>query len=186
MANRWFTRIFGTRFDRELKRIQPIVDAIHEHEVRLKDSGDAELQAQTARFRAAIAERTGAQHAEVERLKKAKHDCPDPEERANLTEQLRTAEQEFVSELQRTLDDLLPEAFATVREAARRLLSSEVVVTGHPMKWDMVPYDVQLIGGIVLHQARSPKWRPARARRSSRRCRCISTRWRVEARTSLR
>ena len=154
MANRWFTRIFGTRFDRELKRIQPIVDAIHEHEVRLKDIGDAELQAQTARFRAAIAERTGAQHAEVERLKKAKHDCPDPEERANLTEQLRNAEQEFVSELQRTLDDLLPEAFATVREAARRLLGSEVVVTGHPMKWDMVPYDVQLIGGIVLHQGK--------------------------------
>ncbi|PYO89235.1 MAG: preprotein translocase subunit SecA, partial [Gemmatimonadetes bacterium] len=154
MANRWFTKIFGTRFDRELKRIQPIVDAIHEHEARLKDVGDAELQAQTGKFREAIAERTGAQHADVERLKKAKHDCPDPEERANLTEQLRKAEQEFVSELQRTLDDLLPEAFATVREAARRLLGSEVVVTGHPMKWDMVPYDVQLIGGIVLHQGK--------------------------------
>src|SRR5438034_353239 len=154
MANRWFTKIFGTRFDRELKRVQPIVDAIHEHEARLKDIGDAELQAQTAKFREAIAERTGAQHTEVERLKKAKHDCPDPEERANLTEQLRKAEQEFVSELQRTLDDLLPEAFATVREAARRLLGSEVVVTGHPMKWDMVPYDVQLIGGIVLHQGK--------------------------------
>src|SRR5216117_3916394 len=154
MANRWFTKIFGTRFDRELKRIQPIVDAIHEHEARLKDVGDAELQAQTGKFREAIAERTGAQHTEVERLKKAKHDCPDPEERANLTEQLRKAEQEFVSELQRTLDDLLPEAFATVREAARRLLGSEVVVTGHPLKWDMVPYDVQLIGGIVLHQGK--------------------------------
>ena len=51
MANRWFTRIFGTRFDRELKRIQPIVDAIRGHEARLKDIGDAELQAQTARFR---------------------------------------------------------------------------------------------------------------------------------------
>src|SRR5216117_1301316 len=154
MANRWFTKIFGTRFDRELKRIQPIVDAIHEHEARLKDVGDAELQAQTGKFREAIAERTGAQHTEVERLKKAKHDCPDPEERANLTEQLRKAEQEFVAELQRTLDDLLPEAFATVREASRRLVASEVMVTGHPLKWDMVPYDVQLIGGIVLHQGK--------------------------------
>src|SRR2546422_3498892 len=154
MANRWFTKIFGTRFNRELKRIQPIVDAIHEHEVRLKEIGDSELQAQTAKFREAIAQRTGALHAEVERLKQAKHDCPDPAERANLTDQLRKAEQEFVSELQRTLDDLLPEAFATVREAARRLLGSEVVVTGHAMKWDMVPYDVQLIGGIVLHQGK--------------------------------
>ena len=154
MANRWFTKIFGTRFNRELKRIQPIVDAIHEHEVRLKEIGDSDLQAQTAKFRAVIAQRTGAQHAEVERLKQAKHECPDPAERANLSDQLRKAEQEFVSELQRTLDDLLPEAFATVREAARRLLGSDVVVTGHTMKWDMVPYDVQLIGGIVLHQGK--------------------------------
>ncbi|PYP11550.1 MAG: hypothetical protein DMD59_02475 [Gemmatimonadetes bacterium] len=154
MANRWFTRIFGTRFDRELKRIQPVVDAIHQHEVRLKEIPDGELQAQTARFRDAIAQRTGALQAEVERLKQAKHDCPDPTERANLGDQLHKAEQSFVSELQQTLDDLLPEAFATVREAARRLLSSEVVVTGHAMKWDMVPYDVQLIGGIVLHQGK--------------------------------
>src|SRR3989441_4044501 len=154
MTNRWFTRIFGTRFDREQKRIQPIVDAIHAHELRLKELGDTELQSQTVKFREAIAQRTGALHAEVERLKQAKHDCPDPVERANLSDQLRRVEQSFVSELQRTLDDLLPEAFATVREASRRLLGTEVVVTGHPLKWDMVPYDVQLIGGIVLHQGK--------------------------------
>src|SRR5881628_3824573 len=154
MANRWFTKIFGTRFNRELKRIQPIVDAIHQHEVRLKEFTDAELQAQTGKFRERIAERTGALQAEVERLKQAKHDCPDPTERANLGDQLRKLEQSFVSELQRTLDDLLPEAFATVREASRRLLGSEVVVTAHALKWDMVPYDVQLIGGIVLHQGK--------------------------------
>src|ERR1051325_764118 len=154
MANKWFTKIFGTRFDRELKRIQPIVDAIHEHEVRLKDVDNAGLQAQTAKFRAVIAERTGTLHAEVERLKQAKHDCPDPAERANLTDQLRKAEQAYTNDLQRTLDDILPEAFATVRETARRLVGSEVMVTGHPLKWDMVPYDVQLIGGIVLHQGK--------------------------------
>ncbi|MGE5802771.1 MAG: preprotein translocase subunit SecA [Gemmatimonadota bacterium] len=154
MAPRWFTKIFGTRFNRELKRIQPIVDAIHGHETRLKDFSDGELQAQTAKFRDAIAERTGELHAEVERLKKEKHDCPDPDERANLSDQLRRAEQAFVTELQRTLDDLLPEAFATVREAARRLMGTDVVVTGHTLKWDMVPYDVQLIGGIVLHQGK--------------------------------
>src|SRR6266508_1981550 len=154
MANRWFTKIFGTRFNRELKRIQPIVDAILQHEVRLKEIGNSELQAQTARFREVIAQRTGERHTAVERLRQAKHDCPDPVERANLNDQLRNAEQSFVTELQHTLDDLLPEAFATVREASRRLLGSEVMVTGHAMKWDMVPYDVQLIGGIVLHQGK--------------------------------
>src|SRR3989442_11118229 len=154
MANRWFTKIFGTRFNRELKRVQPVVDAIHEHEVRLKQLGDADLQAQTVKFRETIAQRTGALHAEVERLKQAKHDCPDPVERANLSDQLRRVEQSFVSELQRTLDDLLPEAFATVREASRRLLGTEAVVTGHALPWDMVPYDVQLIGGVALHQGK--------------------------------
>ena len=154
MANRLFTKIFGTRFDRELKRIQPIVDAIKQHETRLKDLTDSELQAQTVKFREIIAQRTGALQANVERLKKDKHDCPDPEQRADLGTQLARADETFVKELQRTLDDLLPEAFATVREASRRLLGTEVVVTGHTMKWDMVPYDVQLIGGIVLHQGK--------------------------------
>ena len=128
MGPRWFTKIFGTRFDRELKRIQPIVDAIHEHEVRLKDVGDTELQAQTAKFREAIAARTGELHAEVERLKQAKHDCPDPAERANLSDQLRKAEQAFVTELQRTLDDLLPEAFATVPPPRHPLISRVIPV----------------------------------------------------------
>src|SRR2546427_3421841 len=154
MANRLFARVFGTRFDRALKRIQPIVDAILEQEQRLKDLSDADLQAQTAKFREIIAQRTGALHAEVERLKQAKHDCPDPEERANLSDQLAKAEQSFVTTLQSTLDDILPEAFATVREASRRLLGTEVVVTGHPLKWDMGPYDVQLIGAIVLHEGK--------------------------------
>ncbi len=154
MANRWFTKIFGTRFDRELKRIQPIVDAIKQHEARLKDMTDSELQAQTVKFRDVIAQRTGPLQAEVERIKKEKHDCPNPEQRADLSSQLAKADEAYVRELQRTLDDLLPEAFATVRETSRRLLGSEVVVTGHPLKWDMVPYDVQLIGGIVLHQGK--------------------------------
>ena len=133
MANRLITKIFGTRFDRELKRIQPIVDAIHEHEVRLKDLSDTDLQAQTRRFRERIAERTGTLAADVERLKQAKHDCPDPDQRADLGDQLARAEKAHLAELQATLNDLLPEAFATVREASRRLVGTEVMVTGHAL-----------------------------------------------------
>ena len=59
-----------------------------------------------------------------------------------------------------TLDDLLPEAFATVREAAKRTLGQR-------------HYDVQLIGGIVLHRGEIAEMRPARARRWSRRSRSI-------------
>src|SRR5882762_7654940 len=127
MHKGWFTKIFGTQFHRELKRIRPIVDAIHRHEERLKALSDDELRRQTPKLRGLIAEPTGT---------------------------LAQAEAAYVKALQGALSDVLPEAFATVREACRRLVGSEVVVTGHALKWDMVPYDVQLIGGIVLHQGK--------------------------------
>src|SRR5881396_18552 len=154
MHKGWFTKIFGTQFQRELKRIRPIVDAIHRHEGRLKGLSDAELQGQTAKLRGLVAERTGVLAAEVERLKQEKHDCPDADQRVELSQKLSQAEAAYVKALQEALSEVLPEAFATVREACRRLVGSEVVVTGHALKWDMVPYDVQLIGGIVLHQGK--------------------------------
>ncbi len=154
MVKSLFTKILGSRFKRELKRLRPVVDGILRHEERLTALSDAEIQAQTPKLRAAIEQRTTALVAEVERLKREKHDCPDAGQRAALSDQLARAEAAYGKELQAALDDVLPEAFATVREASRRLLSSEVVVTGHGLKWDMVPYDVQLIGGIVLHQGK--------------------------------
>src|SRR2546422_778964 len=154
MYKGWFTKIFGTQFQRELKRIRPIVDAVHRHEERLPILSDGELQGQTPKLRGLIAERTSTLAAEVERLKREKHDCPDADQRVELSQQLSQAETAYVKALQVALNDVLPEAFATVREACRRLVGSEVVVTGHALKWDMVPYDVQLIGGIVLHQGK--------------------------------
>jgi len=50
-----------------------------------------------------------------------------------------------------TLEQILPEAFAVVKEACRRLCGTEIHVSGYDQKWDMVPYDVQLIGGIAMH-----------------------------------
>ena len=91
-------KVFGSKNDRELKRIQPLVDRINTLEPRFRSMSDAELQAMTPRFK--------------ERLERGE-----------------------------PLDDLLPEAFATVREAARRVL-------------DMRPFDVQLIGGVVLHEGK--------------------------------
>src|SRR5713226_9197173 len=154
MYKGWFTKIFGTQFQRELKRIRPIVDAIHRHEEQLKSASDDVLKAQTQKFRGWLAERVGPLAAEVERLKQEKHDRPDAAERAALGQELTRAQKQYRTALQATLDELLPEAFATVREACRRLLGTPVPVTGHTLSWDMVPYDVQLIGGIVLHQGK--------------------------------
>ena len=92
------SKIFGTRSERELKKIQPLVDKILALEAEYAALSQAELQGKTAIFK--------------ERLAQGE-----------------------------SLDDLLPEAFAAIREAAWRVLG-------------MKPYPVQLIGGIVLHQGR--------------------------------
>ena len=71
-------------------------------------------------------------------------------------EQLKAKTQEFRDRLAKgeTLDDLLPEAYATVKNACRRLVGTTVEVCGHEVTWNMIPFDVQIIGGIVLHQGK--------------------------------
>ena len=93
-----FDKLFGTRSQREIKKIQPLVDQILALEDSYKALSEEELRGKTAQFKQRLAEGE-------------------------------------------TLDDLLPEAFATVREAADRVLG-------------LRPYPVQLMGGIILHQGR--------------------------------
>jgi preprotein translocase subunit SecA len=153
-------RVFGTRHERERKRVQPILEEIHAIEARMAGWSDTEVQAQTVRFRERLAERTGALEARIAELKAAKHATADAAARERLEAELHGldgrggAEGELRETIAAALDEFLPEAFATVREACRRLRGTTVVVTGTPLTWDMVPYDVQLIGGIQLHLGR--------------------------------
>jgi preprotein translocase subunit SecA len=154
------TGLFGTRHDRERKRVQPIVDEINAIGARLKGLSDADLQAQTAKFRARLTERTGALERQIAELKAKKHEARDAGVREGFDRELSGAdgrsglEGELRTATAEVLDAILPEAFATVREAARRLVGTTVQVTGQPIGWDMVHYDVQLIGGIQLHLGR--------------------------------
>ncbi len=160
MLKKLFGAVFGTRHEREQKRVQPIVDEINAQGERLRSLSDDELRAQTAKFRALIAERTADVTARIAELKAQKHDAADAEAREAIDLQLvgpdgqKGLEAEYRQILGEVLDEILPEAFATVREAARRLVGSKVMVTGQELVWDMVHYDVQLIGGIQLHLGR--------------------------------
>ena len=160
MFNKLLGSLFGTRHERERRRVQPIIDDIVAHEQRLAALTDAEIQAQTGKFRALLHERTGELEARIASLKAAKRDAVDAAERERLDNELQGAdgrggaEGELRTVIAEVLDELLPEAFATVREACRRLKGSVVSVTGHELMWDMVPYEVQLIGGIQLHLGR--------------------------------
>ena len=85
-------------------------------------------------------------------LRETKRHTEEASEREDLTQQIQALEDDLKQRTADTLDELLPEAFATVKEACRRLVGTSITVTNQAMTWDMVPYDVQLIGGIALHR----------------------------------
>jgi len=153
-------KVFGTRHDRERRRIQPIVEEINEHYERLQQVPEAELRAQTEKFRATIRERTSDLERRIAELKEEKRTATDAAERERIDAELSGndgrggLEGELREAVAEVLDDILPEAFATVRAACKRLLGTTVMVTGHATEWNMVPYDVQLMGGIELHLGR--------------------------------
>ena len=159
------TKIFGSKHDRDIKRIHPQVDEINEIYQTLRDLSDGELRAKTDKFKTQINEATAEVRAELTQLTALLHGESEtngverPEIESKLsTEELRNQVAELEKEerqtIKETLDAILPEAFAVVRETCRRLCGQTWNVVGHPIKWDMVPYDVQLIGGIVLHEGK--------------------------------
>ena len=149
-----FSKVFGTRHERDAKKLWPIVDEINEIAEDLKRLSDDELKAQTDKLRAIVKERTAELDAELEELRQTKRQTEDTEERTALAGEIQRVEGELKKELQAVLDEIMPEAFATVKEAERRLVGTPIVVTGQSMTWDMVPYDVQLIGGMALHRGK--------------------------------
>jgi preprotein translocase subunit SecA len=104
-------RTIGTKNDRDIRRLRPLVARINEIEKGYQSLSDDELRSKTAEFRGRL-------------------------------------------DAGETPDDLLPEAFAAVKNVCRRLLGRRWEVSGQEVEWDMVPFDVQLMGGIVLHQGR--------------------------------
>ncbi|MBD3335557.1 MAG: preprotein translocase subunit SecA, partial [Candidatus Eisenbacteria bacterium] len=111
VATKAITSVFGTKRERDVKRLFPVVEEIKAEVAQLESLSDEEIQAKTVEFRRRIA-------------------------------------------AGETADDLLPEAFAVVHEACRRNVGRSWPVVGHEMRWEMVPFDVQLMGAVVLHEGK--------------------------------
>ena len=110
-----FKKIIGSRNDRDVKKLRPLVAKINELELGLQSLSDDDLRQKTVAWKerlSAIADK---------------------------------------AELAAALTEVLPEAFAVVKNACRRLCGQDVIVREHPLRWEMVPFDVQLIGGMALH-----------------------------------
>ena len=141
-------KIVGTKNDRELKRMRPLAQQISECEPAIAPLSDEGLRAKTDEFRTRIREQTTKERAQLEALlaeqrRQAENPSTDdtPEGTKDIKTQIEDAEKELRTAENRVLDDILPEAFACVREASKR-------TTG------LRHFDVQFIGGIVLHQGK--------------------------------
>src|SRR5690349_14217487 len=113
-------KVFGSKNDREVKKLRPIVERINALEAGLQSLSDDDLRQKTADWKA------------------------------------KFSKIEDNAELQAALTEALPEAFAVVKNACRRMTERQqkVTVRGHDLPWAMVPFDVQLIGGYALHSGR--------------------------------
>lgn len=183
-----FKKIFGTKSARDIKEISPILDkciALKEDYQKLSND---ELRGKTFQFKERIKEAIAAEEAEIADIQSRidnEYDM-DVEEKEKLYLALDTLEKESYRKTQEVLDEILPEAFAVLRETADRFKNNPVVeVTaldydkdiaatrdqveivgekaywqnkwmagGTLITWDMCHYDVQLIGGIVLHSGK--------------------------------
>ena len=111
-------KVFGSKNDREVRKLRPMIERINQLEQELQAQPPEVLRQKTEQWKAKLSA---------------------IEDKAALAQELNA---------------ILPEAFAVVKNACRRLVGTEISVRGHPIKWDMLPFDVQAMGGWALHTGR--------------------------------
>lgn len=184
----FFSKLFGSKSERDVKGILPLVEKIKEEYAKLEAVSNDELRAKTIEFKETIRVGLEGINAEINAIKdRTENDTDiDVNEKVELFRQLDKLEKDRDKELEEILMNILPEAFAVVKETARRFANNDVIevtatdfdrnlaarkpnvvikgdkathsrtwlAAGNQVTWDMVHYDVQLIGGIVLHQGK--------------------------------
>ncbi|MDH7515498.1 MAG: preprotein translocase subunit SecA [Bacteroidota bacterium] len=152
----FISKLFGgKKSERDIRELLPIVEQINAHYAELQSLTDDELRAKTQEFKRRIADATGDIEKRIEELReKLRSDTEEEFDRVAVHEEIEELEKELHETIEETLDEILPEAFAVVKDTCRRLVGKEFEVVGHKVVWDMIPFDVQLIGGIVLHQGK--------------------------------
>ena len=187
MAN-ILTTLFGNKSQRDLKEVKPFLDATLAVYPTIAALDNDQLRAKTIEFKERIRKAIDTEETELAQLRQRIEDEYDMpvDEKESLYKRIDELEKQSYDKTQKVLDDILPEAFAVVKETARRFAENEVVsVTatdhdrdlaathasitidgdralyqnhwmagGNEITWDMVHYDVQLIGGVVLHSGK--------------------------------
>ena len=150
-----FEKIFGSKHDKDIKKIQPIISSINELQRALSSLSDDKLREKGLELKKRV--RGVLKPIELEKTNLSlKLDNPDIDlqEAEAINLKLDSLGEEYEKATADILEEILPEAFALVKETCVRLKGHIYHVVGREMIWDMVPYDVQLIGGIVLHSGK--------------------------------
>ena len=152
---KFFRKFFGSKHEKDARILAPVVVEINSHVEQLKDLSDDQLKAKTEEFRDRINQATKELKEETASERESlKSETLPFEEREEIYNHIDELNKELDGMIAQTLDSLLPEVFAVVKETCRRLVGQMWEVTGSKVRWDMVPFDVQLMGGVVLHQGR--------------------------------
>ncbi|MDB0006505.1 preprotein translocase subunit SecA [Flavobacteriales bacterium] len=180
------TKVFGNKYDKDLKEINPIIEKIKSVYPSIQSLSNDELRSKTASFKQQIEEATKDTYKEIDTLKeKAESTDIELQQKESIYADIDTLEKNVVEKTEEVLEQILPEAFAVVKETAQRFSNGNIEVTasdfdkdlaaiygnveikgekaifhnkwiaaGNEIVWDMVHYDVQLIGGYVLHSGK--------------------------------
>ena len=181
-----FKKIFGSKADRDLKQLQPILQKVLAAYTEIDRLSDDELRAKSAELKQIIRDRTADDEARIAAIREElEKDIPVDRKEALASESDKLVKK-VDEDIEKVLNEILPEAFAVMKSTARRFKENETIrvkatdfdrmlsVTkdfveidgdeavwhnhwmagGNEITWDMVHYDVQLIGGIVLHQGK--------------------------------
>ncbi len=183
--NEFISKIFGNKASRDMKEIQPWVEKVKAAYPKISALSNDELRAASAALKAKIQGTVTEERARIEALKESIENT-ELEKREAIFAQIDKLEKEVLEKLDKALDEALPEAFAIVKDSARRFAEDkDVVVTandfdrelaakfdfvtieddkaiyhnhwqagGNDTVWNMIHYDVQLFGGVVLHKGK--------------------------------
>ena len=183
--NNFLSKLLGNKSTRDMREIQPWVEKIKREEPAIQALDNDALRAKTQELRAQVQNSANDLKEKIEELKKKIEETPI-ENREVIFNQIDKLEKEVLESYDTELEKILPQAFAIVRETARRFAENEeIAVTatdfdrelaathdfvrieddkaiyqnhwvagGNDTKWNMIHYDVQLFGGVVLHQGK--------------------------------
>ncbi len=132
------SKVFGSKHDRDRRAARPIVEEINRFYEEMKDWSDEQFVERTEHFK--------------KELNELKTEVRQEADESGWDTEL--FKKRYREEIDNYLNEILPEAFAMVKETCRRLMGKSWDVVGIDTTWDMIPYDVQLIGGIALHHGR--------------------------------